>query len=72
LVVGRLRLTVRFQQGLQGGPILVEGELAGAGVAQGARCLARHLGGSGGRPRSFKSLLRLPITPSPVEIEGFA
>jgi hypothetical protein len=36
-VVGRLRLAVRFQERLQGRPILVEGELAAAYVAQGPR-----------------------------------
>jgi hypothetical protein len=63
-VVGRLRLAVRFQERLQGGPVLVEGELAGADVAQGTRCLVRYAGFDGGPPRSFKSLPRFRITPS--------
>ena len=63
-VVDRLRLVVRFQERLQGRPVPVQGELAGADVAQGARCFARHMGFDGHRPRGFKSRKRFLVTSS--------
>jgi hypothetical protein len=65
-------MAMRFQERLQGWSILVEGELAGSDVAQGARSLDRQLGLDGSHPRGVKSLQRFLIASSLVEPGGFA